>query len=138
MNNTYKEMIEIALSNLDKSYAPYSLFNVSAVVLMSSGKMYSGVNVENLSYSVTICAERNALFHAVACGEREVKAVAIVGGVNGKIDDYCYPCGSCRQALSEFCDPKECDVICAKTPDDYVVYKLEELLPHHPDMEIKK
>ena len=138
MEEKYKKMIEIALGNLDKSYAPYSLFNVSAVVLMSSGKMYSGVNVENLSYSVTICAERNALFHAVAEGEREVKAVAVVGGINGKIEDYCYPCGSCRQALSEFCDSKECVVICAKTPDDYQKYTLDELLPSQPNMEIKK
>lgn len=138
METKIKEMIEIAISNLDKSYAPYSQFNVSAVVLMSSGKMYTGVNVENISYSVTICAERNALFHAIAEGESEVKAVVVVGGIKGQIDDYCYPCGSCRQALSEFCDPKKCMVICAKTPDDYVTNTLDELLPHHPNMEIKK
>lgn len=125
-----KEMIQEAIDNLKNSYAPYSNFNVSAVMLMSSGKTYSGVNVENSGFSVTSCAERNALFHAVSEGERELEMAVIVGGKNGNIEDYCMPCGMCRQAMREFADPSKMKVIIAKSVDDYKEFTLEELLPH--------
>ena len=94
MNSKFNrfELIKSAIDSLDRSYAPYSHFNVAAAVLASSGKIYTGVNVENASYPAGICAERNAIFHAVACGEREITAIAIVGGLNGQITDYCPPC----------------------------------------------
>ena len=123
------ELIKSAIDSLNFSYAPYSHFNVAAAVLASSGKIYTGVNVENASYPAGICAERNAIFHAVACGEREITAIAIVGGLNGQITDYCPPCGVCRQVMREFCNPSQMTVIIAKSTDEYKEMTLAELLP---------
>ena len=123
------ELIKSAIDSLDCSYAPYSHFNVAAAVLKSSGKIYTGVNVENDSYPAGICAERNAIFHAVACGEREITAIASIGGLNGQITDYCPPCGVCRQVMREFCDPEHMTVIIAKSADEYKEMTLAELLP---------
>ena len=122
-------LIKSAIDSLNFSYAPYSHFNVAAAVLASSGKIYTGVNVENASYPAGICAERNAIFHAVACGEKEITAIAIVGGLNGQITDYCPPCGVCRQVMREFCDPSQMTVIIAKSTDEYKEMTLAELLP---------
>ena len=131
MNSKFNrfELIKSAIDSLNFSYAPYSHFNVAAAVLASSGKIYTGVNVENASYPAGICAERNAIFHAVACGEREITAIAIVGGLNGQITDYCPPCGVCRQVMREFCDPSQMTVIIAKSNDEYKEMTLAELLP---------
>lgn len=124
-----EQLIRIAIDNQKYSYAPYSEYNVSAAVLMDSGIVYKGVNVENASYPAGICAERNAIFDAIECGERKIVAIAIVGGPNYTIKDYCAPCGICRQVMREFCDPKEMRVIFAKTETDYKNMSLEELLP---------
>ena len=124
-----KSLIETAIENQKYSYAPYSKFNVSAAVLMSSGRIYKGVNVENASYPAGICAERNAIFHAIGCGEKEITAIAIVGGPGYTIVDYCPPCGICRQVMSEFCRPCDMQVILAKSTEDYKIMTLEELLP---------
>ena len=123
------KLIKMAMDNQKNSYAPYSHYNVSAAALMGSGKIYLGVNVENASYPAGICAERNAIFHAVQEGERQLLAIAIVGGPNYSIKDYCAPCGVCRQVMREFCNPKEMLVIFAKSPTDYKEMTLEELLP---------
>ncbi len=123
------ELIQLAMDNQKRSYAPYSHYNVSAAVLMSSGKIYLGVNVENASYPAGICAERNAIFHAIQEGERTIVAIAIVGGPEYTIRDYCAPCGVCRQVMREFCDPKKMKVVFAKSPTDYKEMTLEELLP---------
>lgn len=123
------QLINIAIDNQKNSYAPYSNYNVSAAVLMSSGKIYTGVNVENASYPAGICAERNAISHAIACGENTIEAIAIVGGPNYSINDYCPPCGICRQVMREFCEPSKMHVILAKSPTDYKEMTLEELLP---------
>ena len=79
----FGELAEKALEARARSYAPYSGFSVSAAVLMDSGKIYTGVNVENASYPAGTCAERNAIQHAVACGDRRIRAIAIVGGKRG-------------------------------------------------------
>lgn len=121
-------LIETAAEKLPASYAPYSHFNVAAAALFDSGKVYTGVNVENSSYGLSICAERNAIFHAAAEGERKLLAIAIVGGRDGRITDYCTPCGACRQVMREFAD-KDMMVICAKSPDDYIEKTLDEMLP---------
>ena len=123
------KLIRRALDAQKNSYAPYSNFNVAAAVLCSSGKIYTGVNVENASYPAGICAERNAIFHAAAEGERQIIAIAIVGGVNGVNTDYCPPCGICRQVMREFANPDKLLIIMAKSPTDYVEKTLEELLP---------
>lgn len=124
-----QKLIEIAIDNQKNSYAPYSKFNVSAAVLMESGNIYTGVNVENASYPAGMCAERNAIFHAVGCNDKNIVAIAIVGGPNYSIKDYCMPCGICRQVMREFSNPKKMKVVVAKSVADYKEYTLEQLLP---------
>ena len=122
-------LIQRALDVQSKSYAPYSKFNVAAAALFDSGEIYTGVNVENSSFPAGICAERTAISHAVASGERRLIAIAIVGGANCVISDYCAPCGVCRQTMREFGKPEDVLIIMAKSPTDYVEKTLEELLP---------
>ena len=122
-------LIKAAIDNQKNSYAPYSHYNVSAALLTDSGKIYTGVNVENASYPAGICAERNAIFHAIGCGEKKIKAIAIVGGSDYSVRDYCPPCGICRQVMREFSDPGDMQVIFAKSPEEYKEYTLQELLP---------
>ena len=86
------------------AYAPYSHCSVGAALLCDDGSIYSGCNVENGSYSATICAERCAVFKAVSEGKKDFSAIAIVGRIDGKLDNIFPPCGMCRQVLSEFCD----------------------------------
>ena len=91
---------------------------------------YTGVNVENASYPAGICAECNAVAKAVSCGERKIRAVAIVGrDSQGKSSGYVSPCGICRQVLREFSIPQELKIVMAKDADDYKEMTLEELLP---------
>ncbi len=123
------ELIRRALAQQKEAYAPYSGFHVAAAALGKSGRIYTGVNVENASFPAGTCAERNAIHHAVACGERVFTAIAIVGGPKGENRNYCMPCGICRQVMREFCDPKEMRVLLARTPEDYQEKTLEDLLP---------
>ena len=126
-----KELIEKALEILPNSYAPYSNYNVAAAALFDSGNIYTGVNVESASLGATLCAERNAIFHAVAEGERKLIAIAVVGGLQGDpTQDYCVPCGICRQVMRDFANKDEMILLCAKAPDDYKEYTLEEVLPY--------
>ena len=131
MNHDFdrRELIRRALEQQPAAYAPYSGYQVAAAVLMDSGKIYTGSNVENASFPAGCCAERNAIQHAVACGERRIRAIAIVGGKQGSNRNYCVPCGICRQVMREFCDPKEMRVLLARTPEDYKEMTLAELLP---------
>ena len=123
-------LITSALEVLGNSYAPYSQFHVAAAVLTDTGKVYTGVNVENASYPAGICAECNAVGKAVSCGERKIRSIAIVGkDSKGNSTGYVSPCGICRQVLREFSDPKDLKVIMAKSVDDYKEMTLEELLP---------
>ena len=125
-----EELITSALEVLDNSYAPYSQFHVAAAVLTDTGKVYTGVNVENASYPAGICAECNAVAKAVSCGERKIRSIAIVGKDSlGNSSGYVSPCGICRQVLREFSEPKDLKVIMAKSVDDYKEMTLEELLP---------
>jgi cytidine deaminase len=95
---TGRQLIKAAKEAQAFSYSPYSGFKVGAALLCKSGKVYTGCNIENASFSATVCAERTALFKAVSEGEREFSAMAIVGNT-----DLCFPCGVCRQVMSEFC-----------------------------------
>ena len=123
------KLIQEAIKVLPTSYAPYSHFHVAAALLCRDQTIYTGINIENASYTPTVCAERSAFFRAVNEGKREFEAIAICGGKDGIITDYCSPCGVCRQVMREFCDPETFKVILAKSPEEYKEFTLEELLP---------
>lgn len=124
---TDRELMELADRAREYSYSPYSRFRVGAALLTKSGKVYLGCNVENASYPAGNCAERTAIFKAVSEGEREFVAISIVGGREGRMPEFCAPCGICRQVMSEFCSP---DLkILLGNPENYKAYTLGELLP---------
>lgn len=124
-----KKLVEKAIETLPLAYTPYSHFKVAAALLAENGTIYTGCNIENASYTPTNCAERTAFFKAVSEGIYEFDAIAIVGGEEGILKDFCPPCGVCRQVMAEFCHPKEFFVILAKSPEELCVYSLEEILP---------
>ena len=124
-----KDLIFKAAGMRKISYTPYSKFNVGAALLAKNGKVYTGCNIENASYTPTICAERTAFFKAVSENVREFTAIVIMGGHADSDElEYCFPCGVCRQVMSEFCDD-DFNIIIAKSEDDYKVYTLPEILP---------
>lgn len=120
----YKKLVEMAYEAMEFAYVPYSKFNVGAALLTKSGKIYTGCNVECASFGATNCAERTAIFKAVSEGEREFAAIAIVS----RTKDITYPCGICRQVISEFADG-DMDIILAKDMD-YKVFKFSEIFPY--------
>ena len=125
-----QQLIALAMKAREKAYAPYSHFAVGAALLTKEGQVYTGCNIENASYGATNCAERTAIFKAVSEGAKEFIKIAIVGGKAGEeITEYAYPCGVCRQVMAEFCDVKEMTVLIAKSENEYVEKKLDELLP---------
>lgn len=124
-----KEIVAKALEMVGKAYAPYSHFQVGAAVLAASGRLYGGANVENASSGATICAERSAIIAAVNAGERKLTAIAVCGGKDGKVTDYCPPCGICRQVMREFCNPRTFRVIIAKSAREFREATLDKLLP---------
>lgn len=126
--NLELDLIKKASSMLEFSYAPYSNFHVGAALLTKNGKIFTGCNIENATYGATNCAERTAFFKAISEGEKDFCAIAIVGGKNGKIDDFCSPCGICRQVMAEFCS-KDFKIILANSKNEIKTFSLEELLP---------
>ena len=129
--NYIENLINKAIEFRESAYVPYSNFKVGAALLTSSDEIYGGFNIENAAFSVCNCAERTALFRAVFEGFKNFKAIAVVGGVGSeeKLSNYCPPCGMCRQALREFCNPLEFEVILAKSAKDFKIFTLEDLLP---------
>lgn len=124
-----EKLIDTAIEQLKFSYTPYSNFKVGAALLTKSGKIYTGCNIENASYTPTNCAERTAFFKAVSEGVRDFQAICIVGGKNGKLTEYTAPCGVCRQVMMEFCNPKTFQIILAVDKERYEIYTLEERMP---------
>ena len=124
-----EKLIDTAIEQLKFSYTPYSNFKDGAALLTKSGKIYTGCNIENASYTPTNCAERTAFFKAVSEGDRDFQAICIVGGKNGKLTEYTAPCGVCRQVMMEFCNPKTFQIILAVDKERYEIYTLEELMP---------
>ncbi len=122
---TDQELVELAFTMLERSYVPYSNFPVGAALLCADGTVFTGCNVENAAYGSTICAERTALVKAVSEGHQDdFVRLAVVGGS----DDYCWPCGSCRQMLYEFAPGLV--LLVARGDHAYVTLPLSELLPH--------
>lgn len=117
----FTELLKAAQQAQTMAYAPYSRFAVGAALLATDGTIYTGCNVENASYGLGICAERNAVAHAVACGANQFTAVAVV------TDNGVTPCGACRQVLAEFAP--RMTVIVADTRGNQRIYSLAELLP---------
>jgi len=128
------ELVKMALEARDRAYAPYSRFHVGAALLTNDGKVFTGCNVENVSYGLTICAERAAVFRAVAeIGPTlKIRKIAVAGEREGAKSpmsgDAAAPCGACRQVLSEFSDDLE--VIVSDIDCNYRKYSLKELLPN--------
>ncbi len=128
-----KQLIQEAFKAREKSYSPYSAFQVGAALLTASGKVYQGCNIENAALGPSNCAERTAFFKAISEGERDFISIAVVGGPAGKVAgdlDYTPPCGVCRQVMAEFCDPDRFRILLAKSADDYFSLSLKELLPY--------
>lgn len=124
----YEKLIEFAEKARLNAYAPYSGFKVGAALLCDDGEVFVGCNVENAAYSATNCAERTAIFSAVAAGKRKFVAIAIVGGKGDEhISEVCLPCGVCRQVLTEFC-PGDFKIVTG-CKSDVRVYTLSQLLP---------
>ena len=125
-------LIKAAFEVRKNSYAPYSGYYVGAALLTESGKIFTGTNVENSSFPVGVCAERSAFAAAISSGERKFIAMCVTGERNNNnpliSNDYCMPCGMCRQFMTEFCD-KEFEIISAKSEEDYQINKLDTLMP---------
>ena len=118
-----KALIDMALKTMENAYAPYSGFKVGAALLCSDKKVYTGCNIENSSYGASNCAERTAIFKAVSEGEREFEKIAIVSSSG----DFTFPCGICRQVLSEFMYDKT--VVLFSEKDGIREFKVKDLLP---------
>lgn len=124
-------MIKMALEARKNSYSPYSHFQVGACLLTKEGRLYTGCNIENAAYGPTNCAERTAFFKAVSEGERDFAGIAIVGDKEGTVvDNYAFPCGVCRQVMTEFTDPETFVILVAKSEKDYLETTLAALLPN--------
>ena len=132
-----KEMVAEAFRMLEYSYAPYSHFKVGAALLSANGMLYGGCNVENAAYGPSNCAERTAFFKAVSEGVKDFKAIAVCGGPQKIVKDFCSPCGVCRQVMREFCKD-DFILIMAKSKTEYKLMTLAEILPQSfkPDGEV--
>ncbi len=126
-----KNLIDSAFEAKKNAYAPYSGYYVGAALLTEDGTVFTGVNVENSSFPVGVCAERSAFAAAVSKGHRKFTAICITSTktVNPLAGDkYCMPCGMCRQFMTEFCTG-DFKIITAASPDDYQTYTLSTLMP---------
>ncbi len=121
----YKKLLETAKEAQENAYAPYSKFNVGACVLYEDGTTYKGCNVENSSYGLSLCAERNALSSAIVNGQKDKPVVVAITSKNIKM---CYPCGACRQWIIEF--NKDAEVVLEGENGEPVIFTIQELLPH--------
>ena len=121
---TEQELMRLAVEMLDKAYVPYSHFPVGAALECEDGTVYTGCNIENAAFPCTICAERTAMFKAISEGNCKFKRIVVAG----KSEDFCVPCGSCRQVMMEFAP--EMEVICLNGQGQARSFRLRELLPY--------
>lgn len=124
---TYQELVHKAMEARRNSYSPYSNFGVGAALLCADSQLYTGVNIENASYGLAVCAERTAIFKAVSEGVKKFRALAVACDTD--TFDTAFPCGACRQVMAEFMDD-ETDIIVSIKSGEHKVYKLKELLPN--------
>lgn len=120
----YTSLANLAKAARKFSHAPYSRFRVGAAVLTKKGKVYTGCNIENSSYGLTVCAERTALFKAVSEGEKHFAALAI----STDVDEFIPPCGACRQVIMDLAG--NIDIVLAKRNGRHKIIKMSEMLPH--------
>ena len=125
---TEKELCSLAINAMDRAYVPYSGYRVGAALLTTGGKVFTGCNIENASYTPTVCAERTAVFKAVSEGHTSFEMIAVAGGKGGKITGAFPPCGVCRQVLAEFCAP-DFPVLLVTGDDSFEKLTLDGLLP---------
>lgn len=125
---TPEQLIELAVDAMGRAYAPYSGFKVGAALLCADGTVYQGCNIENASFSPTVCAERTAIFKAISEGHRDFTALAVCGSEDGVITGCFPPCGVCRQVMREFCRDNF-TIYLAAANGAWQVKTLSELLP---------
>lgn len=124
MDKDVKELYDLAVKAKKNAYAPYSNFHVGSALRTKEGNIYSGCNVENSSYGVTICAERNAIFKMAGEGEREITDILVVGDT----EKFLPPCGACRQVIAEFSGEDTRVIMCNKK-GEYMETTVKEILP---------
>ena len=132
MKNTPEKLIEAAKKARENAHAPFSNFKVGAAVATKSGKVFTGCNVENASYGLTICAERVAIFKAISEGETDFTNIAVVADT----PELTPPCGACRQIIWEFCG--DVPVIMANLKGETETLQMKELLPRAFDVKFLK
>ena len=124
MEFIYSDLLNNAIEASENSYSPYSGFRVGAALLTGDGRIFKGCNIENASYSMTICAERTAFFKAISEDCTEFQAIAVAGSSDDNFSEPCIPCGACLQVMSEFCSS---DFIIVLSDG---VHKLSDVLPN--------
>ena len=124
-----EELNQLAVEAMARAYAPYSGYKVGAALLCGDGTVYQGCNIENASFTPTVCAERTAFFKAIYDGHRDFAALAVCGGKDGVITGAFPPCGVCRQVMQEFCGP-DFMIYMGRGDDSYEAVPLEKLLPY--------
>lgn len=120
-----KELIKRAIEAREKVYCPYSNFKVGAAVLFEDGNIYTGCNVENASFGATNCAERTAIFKGVSEGNKIIKEMALIGDTK----NFTYPCGICRQVISEFAESGSIKIYIVKNENEVLEKTLDEIMP---------
>lgn len=129
-----EKLLNIARNMREKSYCPYSKFSVGCALLTKDGSIYTGANIENSSFSATVCAERVAFFKAISENKRDFSAIAIVGArVGEEPKEPCFPCGVCRQVMSEFCN-KDFKIYLL-SDENILEYSLSSLIPYAFELE---
>ena len=126
---TKTDLCKMAIEAMNNSYSPYSSYKVGAALLCDDGAVYTGCNIENASFSPTVCAERVAIFKAISENKYNFSMIAVAGGKDGEINGSFPPCGVCRQVIAEFCKP-DFEILLVKSENEFDTIKFKELLPY--------
>jgi cytidine deaminase len=126
---TKTDLCKMAIEAMNNSYSPYSSYKVGAALLCDDGSVYTGCNIENASFTPTICAERLAIFKAISDRKYNFSMIAVAGGKDGEINGIFPPCGVCRQVIAEFCKP-DFEILLVKSENEFDTIKFKELLPY--------